>query len=128
MKMPTKTKKNFTQKEANKRLPLVSQIVGDIIALGKEFRDIMKQESGNQIPARCYDIKNEIEVLIMELEDIGCYYKDWNFEIGLVDFPAIIDGKQVFLCWRSDEKEIAWFHSLEEGYSGRKLIPEELLI
>ena len=72
-------------------------------------------------------LQEEIEALMKELEDLGCFYKDWNFEIGLVDFPALIQGEEVFLCWRSDEKNIRWYHPVEEGYAGRKLIPENLL-
>ena len=64
---------------------------------------------------------------LSELEDLGCHYKDWNFEIGLVDFPAIIDDEEVLLCWRSDEDELMYYHSVEGGYAGRTRIPEQLL-
>jgi len=62
-----------------------------------------------------------------ELEEIGCYFKDWNFSIGLVDFPSVINGEEVLLCWRSDEDDIKYFHRIEDGYSARQLIPEEYL-
>ncbi len=39
---------------------------------------------------------------------------------GLVDFPAIIGGKEVFLCWESDEDDIEFWHDLETGYGGRE--------
>jgi len=61
-----------------------------------------------------------------ELEDIGCYYKDWNFSEGLVDFPAIIDGEEVYLCWKSNEDSIMYYHGINDGFRGRKLIPEYL--
>jgi hypothetical protein len=69
-----------------------------------------------------------VEDLTRELEDLGCYFKDWNFEKGLVDFPAVIDGKDVFLCWHSDEPDIRWYHGLEDGFHGRKPIPEQFLL
>ncbi|RPI70946.1 MAG: DUF2203 family protein, partial [Ignavibacteriales bacterium] len=47
--------------------------------------------------------------------------------IGLVDFPSIINNKEVFLCWRSDEDEIKFYHDIDSGYSGRKPIPENYL-
>ena len=59
-----------------------------------------------------------------ELEGIGCYYKDWNFDAGLVDFPAEVNGEEVLLCWRSDEKAVEWYHTYEDGYSGRKRIEQ----
>ena len=62
-----------------------------------------------------------------ELETIGCYYKDWGFDKGLIDFPARIGGEDVYLCWRSDENEVAWYHPVEGGYAGRRPIPAELL-
>jgi hypothetical protein len=39
---------------------------------------------------------------------------------GLVDFPAIIGGKEVFLCWESDEEDIEFWHDLDTGYGGRE--------
>ena len=69
----------------------------------------------------------DINGFIKELEDIGCNFKDWNFSVGLVDFPGIIYGEEVELCWRSDEDHILYYHSYDDGYKGRKLIPEELL-
>ena len=55
---------------------------------------------------------------------MGCFFKDWNFSIGLVDFPTVIDGETVFLCWRSDEGQLGWYHRIEEGYQGRRPLPE----
>jgi hypothetical protein len=45
----------------------------------------------------------------------------------LVDFPSIIDGEDVSLCWRSDEDSIKFYHGIDQGYASRKLIPEEYL-
>jgi hypothetical protein len=39
---------------------------------------------------------------------------------GLVDFPALLGGKEVFLCWESDEDDIEFWHDLESGYGGRE--------
>ena len=70
-------------------------------------------------------LMDQLDELFEETEALGCYYKDWNFTVGLVDFPAKINGKDVMLCWRSDEDEIRYFHDAESGYSGRRLIPKE---
>ena len=61
---------------------------------------------------------------IHELEEIGCFYKDWNFNVGLVDFPSVINNEEVYLCWKSDEEKIIYYHGINEGFKGRKLIPE----
>lgn len=43
-----------------------------------------------------------------------------DVERGLLDFPAIIGGKEVFLCWEQDEEDIEHWHDLDSGYSGRE--------
>lgn len=66
----------------------------------------------------------KISDYIAELEELGCFYKDWNFSIGLIDFPSVIDGKEVMLCWKSDEPDILFYHGLQDGFAGRRPIPE----
>jgi len=121
--------KYFTPKEAVKTLPLVKKIVEDILREGKEIQLLMDQVGGDvqlnpEIPER---LKN-MQVYLKELLDVGCYYKDWDFSLGLVDFPSVIDGEEVFLCWRSDEETISYYHHPASGYAGRKIIPEDYFI
>ena len=119
--------KIFTLAEANKRLPLVRKIVSDIHTKAERFRSLVAHLKSGPPPNEALELQAEIEGLLGEIEDLGCFYKDWNFKIGLVDFPAIIDGDAVLLCWRSDEPEIRWYPGFEDGYPGRKKIPDELL-
>lgn len=113
-------KRFFTPKEAGRALPLVRQIVSDILDTAKKIRDL---DSSNGELRR---LQGVLQKLLLELEDLGCFYKDWNYTAGLVDFPSIVNGETVFLCWRSDENELGWFHSLDEGYAGRKPLPKSL--
>ncbi len=117
--------KYFTPYEAQLTLPLVKKIVKDILDTTREIRlladDLHGQIEDNR---QVQKMISEINSFMGELEEIGCFYKDWNFTIGLVDFPALIDGNEVFLCWRSDEDDVKYYHTMEEGYAGRKLIPE----
>lgn len=120
--------KYFTPKEAQKTLPLVRQIVEDILKAGEKLRTLILEEGKDTAEsAESKELLSEINNYIKEIEELGCYYKDWSFSVGLVDFPSVIDGKEVFLCWRSDEHHILFYHYMEEGYSGRKKIPELLL-
>jgi hypothetical protein len=117
--------KHFTVKEARRTLPLVRQIVRDILNNAYEIRTIA--ESLNGLIEENVEIErlaDQISSFMGELEEIGCTYKDWNFQIGLVDFPSFIDDEEVFLCWRSDEENIQFYHGINEGFAGRKLIPE----
>ncbi|MCB9772174.1 MAG: DUF2203 domain-containing protein [Candidatus Omnitrophica bacterium] len=121
-------KKHFTLVEARQQLPLVKSIVADILTRGQMMKHVIASHGGKDLPIAARRIIEEIETLMAELERMGCYYKDWNFEHGLVDFPAIVDGKEVLLCWRSDEGDISWFHGAEDGYASRKPLPVEWLI
>lgn len=125
--MTTETK-YFTPSEAKKTLPLVRKIVADILDTSREMRMIADEIGGDvEKDPRIQKLADDIEKFMQELEEIGCYFKDWNFSIGLIDFPAIIDGKEVFLCWRSDEEDIMYYHDVETGFAGRKIIPPEEL-
>lgn len=118
----------FTPPEAELTLPLVRKIVKDILDTTKEMRlyadDLNgKIEDNEQIKKMAGTVKG----FLNELEEIGCYFKDQDFTIGLVDFPAIIDGVDVYLCWRSDEDKIKFYHGIEDGYSNRIAIPDKYL-
>ena len=120
--------KYFTPLEARKTLPLVKKIVKDILDTSREMRMIAEEIGGKvEQDPRIQKMADDIEDFMLELEEIGCFFKDWNFQIGLVDFPAIIEGKEVFLCWRSDEDDIMYYHGIDDGFAGRKLIPPEEL-
>ena len=121
-------KKFFTPKEANRRLPLVRKIVADILDKGKLFRKLTSHLEAEQFPLETTQLKDEIENLVKELEELGCFYKDWNFTIGLVDFPSIIEGEVVFLCWKADELKVSWYHPIDSNYSGRMPIPRHMLL
>ena len=118
--------KYFSPNEAQKTLPLVKQIVRDILNNAfqiKTIADSLNGEFDNNIEIQ--QLVGQIDSFIKELNEIGCTFKDWNFQIGLVDFPSVIDGEDVLLCWRSDEDSIRFYHGLEDGFAGRKPIPEE---
>ena len=121
--------KYFTPKEAVKTLPLVKKIVEDILREGKEIQFLMDQVGGNvQLNPEIPERMKTMQIYLKELMEVGCYYKDWDFSLGLVDFPSVIDGEEVFLCWRSDEETISHYHSPESGFAGRKMIPDMYFI
>lgn len=138
----------FSRAEAVRTLPLVKRIVADILDTGRSLREYLEETTpqraraaaaagntrGEQLRAarRLFDEDPTIQEhraalleYMAEMDSIGCLYKDWSFDVGLVDFPAIIDGEQVFLCWRSDESELAFYHRIEDGYAGRRPLPPD---
>jgi hypothetical protein len=54
------------------------------------------------------------------IHELGAIVKDPD--TGLVDFPALVEGEEALLCWRLGEGEIRYWHGLEEGFAGRKLL------
>ena len=118
--------KYFTPADARKTLPLVKNIVRDILLATREMRLIAEEvNNGIEDDIRIKKLAGEVNGFLSELEDIGCYYKDTKFQIGLVDFPAMINGEEVYLCWRSDEEDVLYYHEMDAGYLGRKLIPPQ---
>ena len=59
-----------------------------------------------------------IQQALQQIADMGGVPKD--FELGLVDFLHLRDGREVNLCWKYGEREIRFWHGLDEGYSARK--------
>jgi hypothetical protein len=47
-----------------------------------------------------------------------------DISAGLIDFPAMANGRPVWLCWRLGEGEIAWWHGMDEGFAARKPLGE----
>jgi len=55
---------------------------------------------------------------VERVQSYGCQLKD--MEMGLIDFPAIRDGREVYLCWKLGEEQIGYWHDVEAGYAGRQ--------
>ena len=117
--------KIFSHDEANKTLPLIKKIVEDILKAGQSIRELSVDMEKPENDPEINRLMDHLDELFEEMEELGCYYKDWNFTVGLVDFPAKLNGKDVMLCWRSDEEAILHFHDAETGYAGRRLIPKD---
>lgn len=60
-----------------------------------------------------------------KIEEIGVVVKD--LDVGLVDFPTLYRGEEVYLCWRMDEADIEHWHGVHEGFAGRKDIDKHFL-
>lgn len=119
--------KLFSLGQASKTLPLVKHIVEDILKAGQAIRSLSVEMEKPEDDPEINRLMDRLDELFEEIEGLGCYYKDWNFTVGLVDFPAKLHGKEAMFCWRSDEPAIRYYHDSESGYAGRRLIPKEIL-
>jgi hypothetical protein len=59
----------------------------------------------------------EVRRLLGAIQSSGIVLRD--IDRGLIDFPAIREGEEIYLCWELDEERVSWWHGLDTGYSGR---------
>ena len=67
----------------------------------------------------------QLRASIEQVQELGCVIKD--LDIGLIDFPTLFRGVEVYLCWKLGESGIEFWHSVDEGFSGRKPIDQDFL-
>ena len=65
---------------------------------------------------------NTLQRAMQRIEEAGVLVKD--LDTGLIDFPCLYRGTEVYLCWRMDETDIAYWHNPTEGFQGRKEIDQ----
>ncbi len=120
----TRPPRLFTPHEATRTLPLVRSIVADILVKQRQLSDlVVLKNPDDEQKELVAALSDEIRACTAELTALGCEYKGLGFEEGRVDFPGEIDGQEVFLCWKTGEARLEWYHSYDEGFAGRKRIP-----
>jgi len=122
--------KHFTVQEARGWLPKLRESFRRIRELYAELQDLRKdyEKVESIIRSNGHSPKDtgfegrlgELQALILEINEAGIEVKD--VERGLVDFPHMLDGEEVFLCWELEEPDIRYWHRIEDGYAGRELL------
>lgn len=118
----------FTVDEANAALPRLRELLEQIMAARRVIVDarpelwpVLKKSIGNGGSKKAGDLLAEFERLqaaVKAVEDMGIVLKD--LDVGLVDFlHRRPDGREVYLCWRYGEPEVAFWHELHAGFAGR---------
>jgi len=64
-----------------------------------------------------------LRAAIEQVQETGCVLKD--LDIGLIDFPTLFRGVEVYMCWKLGEPAIEFWHGVEEGFRGRKAIDQD---
>ncbi len=131
----------FTLQEAESLIPFVKEcleaainakaMVGEIDGEMQELSARICMLGGTEIdPDHIARRRLERTALVRSIEDSvneiqrsGCLVKD--LDMGLLDFPALLNGVEVYLCWKLGESKIEWWHSTQEGYSSRRRIIDE---
>ncbi|MFQ6671794.1 MAG: DUF2203 domain-containing protein, partial [Candidatus Tectimicrobiota bacterium] len=86
----------------------------------KDLREVVRENGGLSRGGPYLAEMARFASLIEELHSLGCILKD--IAKGLVDFPALKDGREVYLCWMSGEASVEWWHEREAGFAGRQSI------
>jgi hypothetical protein len=130
-------KRFFSIDDANAMLPLVRAITADLVKLAREVidrrerltlltegRDIGGSDLYSQELVQVQqELDRDLERLqgyVQELQELGVEPK--GPAEGLVDFPAMLDGRPVYLCWKHGEPEVAHWHEIDAGFAGRQAI------
>lgn len=128
----------FTREDAEALLPRIEPLLRQIQELRQELatREQRAAESrakvmgnGHAHGSEMAELRRDMAALTQAITDriadinaMGVLVKD--LDTGLIDFPALRNGDEVYLCWRLDEDGIGWWHEIEAGFAGRRPIDE----
>lgn len=121
-------KKHFTLEEANKLLPEFNRYFEEIFQLHEILKPERNQKElvtqslskngGWSKSAEYLENSFKVSKILDKILKTGAVVKD--LQRGLVDFPNLSEGKEVFLCWQIGEKQVKFWHDLESGFAGRQ--------
>jgi hypothetical protein len=127
--------RTFTPEEANEALVELRPVAEEMVAHRRALTKAQKRQAelvvtigGNGGDLGPSDLQEAAEAIQREadaiaecvrtLDDAGVQVK--SLEEGLLDFPSVRDGEDVYLCWQVGEERIAFWHGVDEGFAGRK--------
>ncbi len=122
--------KHYTREEAQQLLPKLRQWLERLKQLHETLERFEKRLGG--LTGQGYDaggdtvnqwvrVLADMQEILAELQNRQIFIKD--LARGMVDFPAIINSREVFLCWELDEEKVEFWHDLDTGFSGREPLP-----
>jgi hypothetical protein len=125
--MAYRFQKHYTRDEARALLPEIRVWLKQIAELQGELQKLEGRLSGLMSPGCDLggDLVNSWVKTLSGLEQVFLEFQRREIQVkdidrGLVDFPAIVGGSEVFLCWEQDEEDIEFWHDLDTGYAGRE--------
>jgi len=119
--------RHYTVEQANAALPWVAerlQQIRDALAVLEEPAQARALEHLDTVAGGAYPGREAAAALLAvmraatQLEALDIVLRDPRQ--GLVDFPSIRDGDEVYLCWRLDEERVGWWHDPDAGFAGRQ--------
>jgi hypothetical protein len=119
--------RHYTVEEANALLPSVKPVLRKL----RDAKDLLTDSEAHELLSDAAPANGggdagrqvgeaflEVRSLLATLEEAGIVVRD--IDRGLIDFPAIRDGREIYLCWELGEDAVEHWHDLESGYRGRQ--------
>ena len=119
----------YTIERANERLLELVGLLEALRAQRDELRELKAaydatepDDDRRRVRLRMQGLVDQMQATVARIDGWGIALRD--IDTGLVDFPALVSGRQVWLCWRLGEAEVGWWHGLEDGVAGRRPLAE----
>lgn len=120
----------FTLQEANAALEAIRPLMDEVQAIRQTILENQPEawpaieksagNGGNRALSNLVQDFEKLDALIHQIQDTGAQIKDIN--TGLLDFSALKNGREVYLCWQYGEDDIRYWHEVEAGFAGRQPI------
>jgi hypothetical protein len=127
LQMQLRFEKHYTREEARDLLPEIRRWLARLNQLRKDVEKfeqrlgqmaVQSADTGGETVNDWIRALADLQQILVEFQRREIFIKD--LDRGLIDFPAIIGGREVFLCWESDEDDVEFWHDLESGFGGRE--------
>jgi len=123
----------FTIERANKMLPLLRNIVNDIVITWEQIVQLRteteptlnfkKVETSPSSKEELNHFVDKINAYIKEVEDLGCLVEEFR---GIINIPSLFHGRKVFLCWTLKEERVSYWHEIDETFDSRVDITNDI--
>jgi len=120
-------KRFFTVEEARQLLPSLKELMGQVMVIShrlEEYRDLVQEladsassNTGGPEGTAYLDIVISLQSCLTQLQETGCVLR--SLQDGLIDFPHLKQGREIYLCWKYGEEDIRFWHEVDEGFAGR---------
>jgi hypothetical protein len=135
--------RRFTLAEAQSLIPRVDTLLREAVSLKTDYQEaehviqamaqrvslmggmMVNREQAIDSRNRRDAVATKLRAAIEQVQEFGCVIKD--LDMGLIDFPTLLRGVEVYLCWKLGEPTIAFWHGVDEGFRGRKAIDQDFL-
>lgn len=122
----TGSRRYYTVEEANAQLGRLNELFQQVLQLRAQIKTIStridRKNAGDRDLALLNGLVEAAGEVVQKISSTGCVIKD--LAQGLVDWPALHEGREVWLCWRYGEPEVSYWHDLHAGFAGRRPVEE----